>query len=173
MNGTLALCVPEGHHVECKGLKTKIPLRESIIRECHDSPYMGHRGVNKTYLQIRKLFYWPKMAKMVHAYVRSCLTCARAKASTRKRTAIHPNECPIGPFHSITMDFITKLPEVDGISQILVVVDRFTKKLFTIPLAETSKAIDVAQALYDNIFRDHGLPLQIISDRDAKFTGKI
>ena len=71
------------------------------------------------------------------------------------------------------MDYITKLPEVNKMSQILVVVDRFTKKLFTIPLAETSTAIDVAQALYDNIFRDHGLPLQIISDHDAKFTSKI
>ena len=116
---------------------------------------------------IRKLFYWPKLPKFVHAYVRSCVTCARAKSSTRQRIFISPNECPLGPFHSITMDFITHLPEVDGMSQILVVVDRFTKKIFTMALKGTATAIDVARALYANIFRDHGLPLQIISDRDV------
>ena len=114
-----------------------------------------------------------KLPKFVHKYVRSCVTCARAKSSSRQRIFISPNECPLGPFHSITMDFITNLPEVDGMSQILVVVDRFTKKIFTMALKGTATAIDVARALYTNIFRDHGLPLQIISDRDAKFTSKI
>ena len=172
-NGDRALCVPEGHFINSKGIQGKIPLREALVRECHDSPYMGHRGINKTYLAIRKLFYWPKLIKFVSKYVLSCKACARAKASTRTRISIKPNECPKMPFHSITMDFVTELPEVDGNTQILVVVDRFTKKLFTIPLHNTATALEVADLLYINIFREHGLPLQIISDRDTKFTSKI
>ena len=172
-DGNTALCVPEGHFTKSKGLRTRVPLREALIRECHDSPYMGHRGTNKTYLAMRKLFYWPKMARVIGKYVRSCKPCNRAKASVKQRICIHPNECPKGPFHSLTMDFIVQLPEINGKSQVLVVVDRFTKKLFTIPMKGTATAIDVANKLYKHVFRERGLPLQIISDRDTKFVSKI
>ena len=172
-DGNTALCVPEGHFTKSKGLQTRVPLREALIRECHDSPYMGHRGTNKTYLAMRKLFYWPKMARVIGKYVRSCKPCNRAKASVKERICIHPNECPKGPFHSLTMDFIVQLPEINGKSQVLVVVDRFTKKLFTIPMKGTATAIDVANKLYKHVFRERGLPLQIISDRDTKFVSKI
>ena len=172
-DGNTALCVPEGHFTKSKGLRTRVPLREALLRECHDSPYMGHRGTNKTYLAMRKLFYWPKMARSIDKYVRSCKACNRAKASTKRRICIHPNECPKGPFHSITMDFIVQLPEINGKSQVLVVVDRFTKKLFTIPMKGTATAIDVAHKLYKHVFMERGLPLQIISDRDTKFVSKI
>ena len=130
-NGSVSLCIPEGVHVNSpvKGVNNKITLREALIYECHDSPYMAHRGINKTYLQMRKLFYWPKLHKDVARYVGSCAECNRAKSSTRgEMLRLHPNECPVGPFHSISMDFITGLPKVGDISQILVVVDRFTKK---------------------------------------------
>ena len=75
--GTLALCIPEGHHTVSLGLKKKVPLREAIVRECHDSPYMGHRGVNKTYLMIRKLFYWKNY---LNSYTRMCAHASRARA---------------------------------------------------------------------------------------------
>src|SRR5271170_2137459 len=46
-------------------------------------------------------------------------------------------------------------------------------RLFRIPYAQTSLIHDrqVARLYYDNIYRLHGLPKAIISDRDAKFTG--
>ena len=172
-DGNTALCIPEGHFIRSKGLRARVPLREALIRECHDSPYMGHRGTNKTFLAMRKLFYWKKMSKMIDKYVRSCKACNRAKSSTKRRICIHPNECPKGPFHSVTMDFIVDLPEVEGKSQVLVVVDRFSKKLFTIPMKGTATAIEVANKLFKHIFRERGLPLQIISDRDTKFVSKI
>ena len=172
-DGNVSLCIPEGHFIKPKGLRTRVPLREALLRECHDSPCMGHRGTNKTFLAMRKLFYWPNMARTIGKYIRSCKACNRAKSSTRQRIAIHPNMCPKGPFHSLTMDFVTDLPEVKGKNQILVVVDRFTKKLWTIPLNGTATTIDVAQKLHKHIFRERGLPLQIISDRDTKFVSKI
>ena len=110
---------------------------------------------------------------MIDKYVRSCKACNRAKSSTKRRICIHPNECPKGPFHSVTMDFIVDLPEVEGKSQVLVVVDRFSKKLFTIPMKGTATAIEVANKLFKHIFRERGLPLQIISDRDTKSVSKI
>ena len=71
------------------------------------------------------------------------------------------------------MDFIVGLPKTKGYSNILVVVERLSKKVFTRPFTENATALDVAQDLYNNIFVEHGLPHEIISDRDPKFTGEI
>jgi len=173
-DGTVALCIPESHFVKDSSGKQTISLREALVRECHDSPYMGHRGINKTYLQVRRLFYWKKLPGYVSKYVSSCLTCQRAKASTRGAMgALHPNEVPAGPMHSITMDFIQGLPLVGGMTQVLVVVDRFSKFVWVLPMAATAKALDVASDLYRKVFQPHSWPLEIISDRDTKFTSEL
>jgi hypothetical protein len=70
------------------------------------------------------------------------------------------------------MDFIVALPESEGHTQILVVVDRFTKMAHFIPLKENATASDCAKAFLHNIWKIHGLPNDTISDRDAKWTGE-
>jgi hypothetical protein len=178
--GGLALCIPEGIRVKVKGVGAKVPLREALLAECHDSVYMGHRGANKTYAQMKKLFYWKKLRKDVGKFVRSCKTCLRAKPSTRGEMGVlKANECPTGPMNSVTVDFMTGLPATVSlmypgrkITQAVVLVDRFTKKVFGEPLPDDATAEDVARCLYRVVFREHGWPLQIISDQDTKFTGK-
>jgi hypothetical protein len=181
-DGTRSLCVPEGHRfcVDPKVSRAKLPVREILLRECHDSPYMGHRGVNKTYAQMRKLFYWKSMHRDVRRYVSTCATCMRAKASTRgEMLPCKGKECPAGPMHSIAIDFIAGMPPVEikmfpgrKITTAAVLVDRFTKKVFIEPMPEDSTAEEVAQTLHGNVFLEHGWPLELISDRDTKFTSK-
>jgi transposase InsO family protein len=67
------------------------------------------------------------------------------------------------------MDLITGLPRVQGKDCIFVVVDRLTKftHFFTIPI--DYKAIQVAELFFREVFRLHGLPKQIVSDRDGCF----
>ena len=48
---------------------------------------------------------------------------------------------------------------------IMVVVDKLTKEAHFIPVKSTHKSDDIA-----NIFKLHGLPKEIVSDRDVKFT---
>ena len=74
-DGSNALCIPSTLN-DADGN----PMRHVLVAECHDSPYMGHRGIAGTYLHMRNLFYWKNMHKMVQRYVSSCTTCARAKA---------------------------------------------------------------------------------------------
>ena len=71
------------------------------------------------------------------------------------------------------MDFFSGMPVVTGMGQVLVVVDRFTKKIWGVPLKLTATALDVARALYDSVFGEHGWPAEIISDRDSKFLSGI
>ena len=70
------------------------------------------------------------------------------------------------------MDFITDLPSAEGFTCILVVIDRLTKMCHLIPFKGLPSAIDTAQAFVDNIFRLHGLPSTVISDRGTQFTSK-
>ena len=70
------------------------------------------------------------------------------------------------------MDFITDLPtKFRQHDSIMVVVDKLSKAAHFIPVKYTHKAIKIADIFIKEIFRLHGVPKVIISDRDAKFTG--
>jgi hypothetical protein len=72
-------------------------------------------------------------------------------------------------WESISMDFITGIPRVQGRDCIFGVVDRMTKftHFFTIPT--DYKAIQVAELFFRDVFRLHALPRHIFSDRDGRF----
>jgi hypothetical protein len=71
------------------------------------------------------------------------------------------------------MDFITHLPTtLRGFSAILVVVDRFSKMAHFIPTTTDVSAVETAHLFRDNVFRLHGLPGEIISDRDSRFASE-
>ena len=70
------------------------------------------------------------------------------------------------------MGFITDLPRVSGYEQIWVMVDRFSRMAHFIPL-KNRQAENLAKAFVREIWRLHGLPLGVISDRDTVFTSKL
>ena len=69
------------------------------------------------------------------------------------------------PFEEIAMDFVGELTESEGFNAILVVTDRFTKVQHYLPVKTTWTAADVANAYINKIWRLHGLPRHITSDR--------
>jgi len=80
-----------------------------------------------------------------------------------------PNSIPEKAWSHISADFITKLPLAQGYNAILVVVDGFTKIGHFIPTMERTSAEGLAQLFRDNIWKLHGLPDSIISDRGPQF----
>lgn len=79
---------------------------------------------------------------------------------------------PDKPWSTIGVDFIVKLPISDGFDSVMVVVDHFSKSAHFIPAKETWSAQDLASAFVSNIFKLHGLPDKIISDRGTVFMSK-
>ena len=73
------------------------------------------------------------------------------------------------PWIYISADFITKLPLVQGYDSILVVVDRLTKMVHLIPITEKISAEGLARLFRNNMWKLHGLPENIISDRGPQF----
>jgi hypothetical protein len=69
------------------------------------------------------------------------------------------------------MDFITRLPNSTKWNEaIMVVVDKLRKSSHFIPVKSTCKVIDITQIFMKEVFRLHGMPKEIVSDRDTKFT---
>ena len=73
------------------------------------------------------------------------------------------------------MDFMPGLPSSavgnQKFNNLLMIVDMLTKQVHLIPTMKNVTAEGVAQLYFDNIYKLHGLPQGIISDRDMKFTG--
>ncbi len=68
------------------------------------------------------------------------------------------------------MDFISGLPKtIRGNSMLMVVVDTFSKMAHLIPCPASTKAEDVATLYVQNVFKLHGWPKTIITDRDGRF----
>ena len=86
---------------------------------------------------------------------------------------MHPVELSYVPWDAISMDFITQLSKSDGCSMVWVIVDRFTKMAHFVPIKDGQKTAEGCAKLFlENIWKLHGLPSSIISDRDPVFTSK-
>jgi hypothetical protein len=70
------------------------------------------------------------------------------------------------------MDFITKLPVSGGFDSIMVVIDLLSKVTHFIPVKETYTAEQLAQVFRSQIFKLHGMPEKIISDRGSTFVSE-
>jgi hypothetical protein len=69
------------------------------------------------------------------------------------------------------MDFITGLPtSTKQNDAIMVLVDKLSKSAHFIPTKSTYKAIEIAQVFMKEVFKLHGMPKEIVSNRDKKFT---
>jgi hypothetical protein len=96
------------------------------------------------------------------------LCSSQARPSSISRTATAPANAKV----IISMDFVEGLPSLGSASAILVVVDKFSKFAHFIPLRHPFTAESVAKLFLDNVYRLHGMPLSIISDRDRVFISK-
>ncbi|XP_021317789.1 uncharacterized protein LOC110435983 [Sorghum bicolor] len=125
-------------------LGSNVPLHHRVMSALHNSALGGHSGFPVTYARIKQHFAWRGMKADIRNFVTTCSV--------------------------ISMDFIDGLPTSGTANCILVIVDKFSKYAHFVPLHHPYTAGKVAQAFLDSVFKLHGLPTHIISDRDPVFT---
>ncbi|KAG2929670.1 hypothetical protein PC117_g13936 [Phytophthora cactorum] len=120
-------------------------LKYRILYEVHDTPVGGHLGREKTY----------------------------GSSSPHAAAPLASLPVPTGYWQSISMDFVFGLPkDKAGNTGIVVFVDRLSKMAHLAAMPDTIDGEGTALLFLDRVFRQHGLPEAIVSDRDPRFTAK-
>jgi transposase InsO family protein len=149
-------------------------MQQQLITQMHSSPLGGHSGIPATVKRLQALFAWPGLRKHVHAFVKSCPTCQQAKPERVKYPGLlQPLQMPSAAWQVISLDFVEGLPQSKGYNCILVVVDLFSKYSHFVAMKHPFTALSVAKAFMINIYRLHGLPSAMVSDRDRIFTSQL
>ncbi|KAI3808082.1 hypothetical protein L1987_24024 [Smallanthus sonchifolius] len=149
-------------------------LRIFLMNESHKTRYSVHPGADKMYMGLRQQYWWPGMKKDVALFVAKCLTCSKVKAEHQKPSGLlEQPEIPMWKWENLAMDFITKLPRTSsGYDSIWVIIDRLTKSAHFLPIREDYRVEKLARIYIDDIISRRGIPLNIISDRDSRFTSR-
>ncbi|KAL4039223.1 hypothetical protein IC575_002872 [Cucumis melo] len=156
------LCVPSDSAVKTE-----------LLSEAHSSPFSLHPGSTKMYQDLKRVYWWRNMKREVAEFVSRCLVCQQAKAPRQKPAGLlQPLSIPEWKWENVSMDFITGLPRtLRGFTVIWVVVDRLTKSAHFVRVNPPISLVS-GTLVHVEIVRLHGVPVSIVSDRDARFTSK-
>ena len=118
-------------------------------------------------------FFWDRLKSDIQKFVVECLVFQQNKVETIKTPGlVQPLSIHSQRWEEISMDFIIGLPNSEGKSVIMVVVDRITKYAHICVLSHPFKASTIATTFMDTIKKLHGNPRVIVSERDPIFYWK-
>jgi len=138
-------------------------LQTEIAQGCYHKLVAGQFGQENTIEIVTRDFYTTGLADWIRDYVQSCDKCQHSKSPRHaKYGLLQPFEVPYAAWSFISTDFITQLPEWQGKTQIMVVVDRFPKMAQFMGLHQNATAKDVADTFLQEVWKLHGLLTEII-----------
>ena len=149
-------------------------VRTLLVQQFHDCLTAGHQGRERTYSKIQRTAFWPKMYGDVRKFVQSCDQCQRNKPLNQTTSGLlQPLPIPSGRWQSVALDLITDLPKsASGHDAIVTFTDRLSKRVHLAATTKTVSAAGMAKIFMEHIFRHHGLPRVLVSDRDPRFTSE-
>jgi transposase InsO family protein len=148
-------------------------LRRRIVAQHHDTKVAGHPGRWKTLELVSRTYWWPQMSRYIGLYCKACDLCLRTKAQRRKPFGeLQPLPIPESRWETVSVDFITELPESHGFDAIMTAVDSTGKRAHFIPTHTTVTAAGAARLYLNHIWKLHGLPRNILSDRGTQFVAE-
>ena len=140
-------------------------MRHEIMQIFHS---LQHAGSKATLRAIAERYYWPKMGTDIADFVAACVHCNRVKSA--KYVSPPLAHKPVIPrrFSDIMLDIIGPLPESNGMRYCLTVVDRTTRFVDAIPLAEAT-AQNCCDAFVAQWVSRFGLPHTVTTDNGNTF----
>lgn len=115
------------------------------------------------------------MATDIAAFCMSCMTCKQSKPSNQKPYGLlNPLPIPSLPWESIGIDFVGPLSESSNrngtLNQITVIICLLIVMVHLVPSKISYTTPQVAELMFEHVYKLHGLPKHIISDCDVLFT---
>jgi hypothetical protein len=113
------------------------------------------------------------MKEDIEHYICTCVKCQSTKLVHKKKFELYkPFLIPSSPFESISMDFMTCVPEWERTNVIFVVVHMFLKLVKFVSTQTNTTAARRTKLFFDVWVRHNGMLEVIISDQDMKFMSK-
>ncbi|KAI5627233.1 hypothetical protein C0J50_13205 [Silurus asotus] len=148
-------------------------LRSGVLQWCHNSLFFCHPGQPRTLSLVKARFWWPSVVKDTRDFVAACPDCAQHKNPRGcPQGLLRPLPIPKRPWSHIAMDFVTGLPISSGNTVVMPVIDRFSKMGHFIALPKLPSAKETTKLALQLIFRLHGFPRDIVSDRGPQFSAQ-
>ena len=149
-------------------------LRVEIIRLHHDVPVAEHGGRWKMVELVTRNYWWPGVTRDIGKYVEGCDLYQRMKNRTEEPVGkLKLSEVLQKTWTHLMVDFITKLLVVAGKDAVLVVCDRLSKMTYFVATTERMSAEGLARLFRDNVWKLHGLPESVVSDRGPQFAAEL
>ncbi|KAK3515044.1 hypothetical protein QTP70_004028 [Hemibagrus guttatus] len=161
---------------DCPPRRLFVPsqFQPQVMWWVHEAPSSGHPGTRRSAQLVSRRFWWPSLGSDVEDFVRQCATCAQARTSRQHPEGLlEPLPVPRRSWSHLCVDFLTDLPDSGGFTAIMVVVDRFSKGCKLVPLKGLPTAMQTPDAMFAHVFRNFGLPEDIVSDRGPQFTSQV
>ena len=131
---------------------------------------MAYPSKNKTYKIISNYYYQPGIVIDINRYVRNCNNCYRSTIPRDKTLGLlKPLPIPNRPQQYISIDFY-KLPiDRDRYNIVIILVNRFSKRLFLIPYYKNINTKEAAQLYIYYVYRIYRPLDTIVLDHRPQF----
>lgn len=147
-------------------------LQPRLIAMEHRPVCAGHEGGRRMYTSMRRYYYWPRMSLDCYEAVAVCEECAKSRTNLQKSASelqLFPAEKPL---EEVAMDMLGPLLRTPrGNINLLVIVDRFTKLVRTVPMGRVTAA-EVAKAFVNHWVFVYGPPKSVLTDKGGSFRAK-
>ncbi|KAK3563922.1 hypothetical protein QTP86_004864 [Hemibagrus guttatus] len=110
----------------CPPDKLYVPdtFHQQVMKWVHESPSSGHSGINQSIQLLRRKFWWASLRQNMEAYVKSCPTCAQTCISRQlPEGLLKVLTTPQRPWSHLSIDFLTDLPNSEGLTTVMVIID--------------------------------------------------
>lgn len=171
------------HEIKKAGIKISIlndpkfiedeETRKLIINDFHLLNSGGHAGINRTYNNIKKYYYWTGLKEQIQKFISTCDDCQRFKYTVIKKQPMTITTTATSAFQKIALDLFGPLEEDSEGNRFVLTLQCDLSKFTEAYAIKNKEATTVAKAFVSNFILRYGIPREVISDLGSEFIASV